>query len=644
VSGICVVVHWNDRPIDPHTIHAMTTAAHHRGPDGIHTWTTPTTALAHLANHITPEDQHDHQPHTHHHLTITADARIDNRDHLIPLLHAKGHLPTTNPTDSQLILAAHHHWGTDAPTHLIGDYAYAIYDTTTHTLTAARDPMGMRPLYYRTEPHRLLIASEIKQLLAAPDVPTEIFAPSIAAHLTGTFGPLDWTSYAGISQLPPAHVLVAADGSLRTSRFWDVDPDHRLEYADERAYAEEFRSIFVEAVRCRLRSVKPVGLFLSGGVDSGSIASAAGWLLQRGAVSPPSFRTYSWAFDTLPQCDERHISRGLVAHFGFPSTDVPAEEAWPLRDYPDHGPDRDEPYIGVYQALIEHTLAAGRAEGVGLMLSGDRGDLVSGGWVLDYLKLLRSGRLRDLWEELRLHGQSPGASLAGVAYQYLFRPLPSLTLRGVKRMLRRRRAAPRHGPFPDWIHPDLLARVDLAAIARDSEPIPTVSGYARRARYSLLFMLMHMRGVVWSERTNARLGQGFADPWSDRRIASFVLAIPQHVVNRPRELDKRLVRQAMRGIMPEESLRQATKIVPSPFYRRALREVSVDVIESLLAGSLAGERGFVDEGRLRDNYRRVRAGEPGHYAFWWALTLEMWLRQYWNGQTSPAMDRTPVGH
>jgi hypothetical protein len=104
------------------------------------------------------------------HTTIIASARIDNRDDLLP--HLQPHLQSPHPTDTELILAAHHHWGDDAPHHLIGDYAYLIHDTHRRTLHAARDPMGMRPLYYHHTKKRTLLASEATQILSAPGVET----------------------------------------------------------------------------------------------------------------------------------------------------------------------------------------------------------------------------------------------------------------------------------------------------------------------------------------------------------------------------------------------------------------------------------------------------------------------------------------
>jgi asparagine synthase (glutamine-hydrolysing) len=166
-------------------------------------------------------------------------------------------------------------------------------------------------------------------------------------------------------------------------------------------------------------------------------------------------------------------------------------------------------------------------------------------------------------------------------------------------------------------------------VEHDPEPPPALEGHARRTRYVLVFIPMHMRGMIWSERTNAAFGLGFVDPWSDRRLTEYVLSIPQAVINRPGELRKRLARAAMRGIMPEELRQNAAKIVPSPLFHQALRRTGVDTIRTLLTDMEAERRGYLNGDALRAHYETVVAGRGAHPTLWWALTLEMWLRRYW---------------
>src|SRR5918995_2294314 len=635
MSGICGMVNLDGAPIEPAALKLMAQAAAYRGPDGIRYHTEGALGLAHLALNVTPESVRERQPLASERgdLVLVADARIDNREELVRTLSAEGHLPDESPTDAELILAAYRCWGTECAVRLVGDFAFAIWDARRRRLFAARDAMAMRALYYRVEPRRVLFGTEVKQILAAPGVPARIFEPALGAYLVGCFGRLEWSFYEGISQLAPGHAVVVDGSGHRTWRYWDIDPEFRIEYSSEEEYVEHFLEVFLEAVRCRLRSTKPVGIFLSGGMDSGSIASTAGWLLRREElVEDRAFRAYSWAFEELPQCDERHISDGIAKHYGFPVTDVLADEAWPLKDYPDHGPDRDEPLIGVYQPLIERTLMAARSEGMGSVFSGDRGDLMVGDVVFDHLGLLRAGQLSALWDQLRAHARRSKESLGWVALSQLPKPLLLESWPwGAERALglRRRLRRSEEPPYPPWVRPEFAERIGLAEIVEQSEPPSPTTDQARQMRYGRIFILSSSRLMSADERTRARYGLGFADPWSDRRLAQFVLGVPQWRIQRVGE-SKRIARLAMRGLMPEQVRHRAGKTIPVSLFDRGFKERARDTVSALITGARAGERGYLDEAAFRNYYESFLRDGPQPYDFWWVLTLEMWLRRYWS--------------
>lgn len=130
------------------------------------------------------------------------------------------------------------------------------------------------------------------------------------------------------------------------------------------------------------------------------------------------------------------------------------------------------------------------------------------------------------------------------------------------------------------------------------------------------------------ERLYARAGIAYADPWRDRRIASFVLAVPQDVIRRPGTY-KPLLAEAMEGVIPEDVRRTARKIVPTPFFRWAMRGPARPIIRELMTDSQVVARGYVDERAWQDHYESILKGEEPRIDFYNALTLEMWLRKYW---------------
>lgn len=626
MSGICGSIAFNpSAPVDG--IDAMIGAAPWRGPDGVGVWRGDGAVLAHQALHVTPESRHEEQPLVDEEagLVLVADARIDNRDELQRTLRRdlRRSVRRNVITDADLILAAYRRWGTECAAHLLGDFAFAVWDRRKRQLFAAHDPMAMRPFYYRIEEGRVLFGSEVKQILAAPGVPREIFEPMVAMHLCGRFDRLDWTFYEGIAQLEPAHVLVVmADGNYRTWRYWDIDPTHQIRYENEQDYVAHFRELFKEAVRCRLRSHKPVGLFLSGGLDSGSIASMAGHLKETEGLLCPDFRTYSWKFPTLTQCDERHISDLICERYDLPATYIDAE-AVNLIGSPDGVPDADEPFMGVYQALLTEGLRQARAEGVGVIMSGHRGDLLVGNWIFDYLHLLKTGRWVQLARALRAHEAKLNVPARRAATLYLAQPLRAALrlkerLPGLYALLRRggqRDAA----DWPPWVGSKVRAQDKALPAPHGADK--KHRGWARQERYAAIQNAMHMRTTTWFNRMATSQHAAFADPWADRRLVAFVMAIPPRQVCQAGE-NKHILKEAMRGIMPPPVLQKSGKVDPSPLYQRALRSADILQVGSTF-GLSHSHSDVIDVPRLRQEISKETGAD---YRIWYALSLLLWNR------------------
>ena len=497
----------------------------------------------------------------------------------------------------------------------------------------------MRPLYYRAERDRVLFASEVVQLLAVPGVPDAPDERMVAAYLAGSFGDLAWTFHAGVAQVPPSHVVVLDPGSVRVRRFWDIDPEHRITHSSSREYAEHLRELYVEAVRDRLAPGQPAGVLLSGGIDSGAAASAAGWLIENEGAAR-GLHSYSWDFGTLTQCDERHISRHIIDRFGVAASDVFVEDAGPFSGYPDHQPHPDDPFHGHFQTMLDRAFSLAAADEVGPLFTGMRGDLAIGPVDEDYETLLAHGRFAGLAGELRRHRQATGEALGELLREQAV-PAAAAAARGsrtaawlrwaIGRSSRRPAGPPRQGAaqsLPPWIDPRLARRVALTEIvgAHAETVAPPVDGPLRRRRYEWLFMPMHLRWAVSHERRAASFGLDAVDAWSDRRIAEFCVAIPQQVIQQPGSIDKTLARQALVGVAPAAFLRTADKIVPGPLYVRTLRTSAVPVVRELLTDSRAEQAGWLRAAPLWENYERFVAGGPLAAEFWWALSLEWWLR------------------
>jgi len=633
VSGVCGIIDLSGRPVLPADVDAMASAAAYRGDDGLGTWQSSFASFVYQASHVTPESVRERQPFEEpaSGLVVMADARIDNRTEMIDALrpHAPG-APVGYAawTDVDIVVAAFLTWGDDAAARLIGDFAIVTWDPKRRRLFAAVDPMGMRSLAYWWDGRRLVFATEVHQVLAAPDVPVRLFEPAIAAHLISDYEHHAWTPYEGVLRLTPGHALIVEDGNVRLTRTWDVDPSARSGVRSEADHADMFRTLFAQAVDARLRSRRGIGTLLSGGVDSGSVASMAGTLLRARGADTAAYRTYSWAFDELHEIDERHISDQIVDHFGFTAVAVAAERHGPLSDPPEHGSMRDGPFCSVYQALIQQALRHARDDGVGLMLVGLRGDVLVGESVTDTLGLLLNGHWRAVALELQAYRRLRRATLRSAVRRMLVQPavatiasLPAFA--GVARPPRPSRKQP-----PPWVRADFLERTGLAEPSTSATHAPPgLHGEVRRRRYEAVFANLVASAMTWSEKLHAEAGIALADPWSDRRLAEFVMATPPWMVQRL-HVPKRLAREGMRGVMPEAVRSSLAKVAPYPLYRRALEHSAVHVIEDLIRDPITAAHGFIDADALRAHYADVRSGARDHAGLWPTLTLEVWLRAH----------------
>jgi asparagine synthase (glutamine-hydrolysing) len=616
MSGVCGVVRLDGGPVDAAELVAMTSAAAHRGRDGGGRLLLDHAGFAWQALRVTPEDVGDAQPVRLGDLVVVADARLDDRAGLRRSLGAGA--PPVDAADSVLIAAAWQRWGDRAPQRLLGDFAVVVYDVARRVLHAFRDPMGMRPLHYRVEPgRRVLVGSEVKQVLAASDVPVRIFEPAVAAHLAGPFVPPTSTFYEGVEALGPGEALrVDAEGRVRRRVWWSLDPEERIVYPQLGDYAEHFRELLLTAVADRMRSVGPVGVLLSGGVDSGSVAASAGWLREQGRAPQTDLRTISWGFEELAGCDERAWSERTCRRYGLPSTVVWGDEGYPLAGTEGRTPDQDDPYLHTYQALMASTVRTAGETGVRLLLTGMGGDEVAGDRVTDELGLLKAGRPVAALTDLRARGG---------------RTLVRQARRGAISAARRGRGGDGHpAPVtaPHWLDAGFAARAGLDGTLAAAWAAPAWRDRARAARVATIRSWSHQRAVAWQERWWTRHGLAHAAPFQDVRLARFAAAVPQWRMQRWTDR-KSLARAAMAGVLPDPVRQGPSDNEFAALYERGMRDRAVGVVEDLLDDPELARRGWVDAAGLRTEYRGYLAGAVGHHPPWWALSAELWLRRWW---------------
>jgi asparagine synthase (glutamine-hydrolysing) len=367
----------------------------HRGPDGQHREQLGEVTFAHAHLHSTPQSESETLPFidSNSRTLVTADARLDDRKHLLSNLG----LPITDPYligDGQLILRAYLKWGTDCPKHLKGDFAFAIWDDRTGTFFAARDHFGIKPFVYYKNNDLLAFASQPKAILACPFVPRSINQPRIADFFISYLEGVDYTStfFEDIHRLPPGHSLTVIAGKVAVQRYWKLEPSAQLKLSCDAEYGEAFSEVFSRAVHRRLQSNNTAGAMLSGGIDSGSIVAIARLHNKHSNLAP--LKTYS-AILTGPEaegtdessCIQMVIDQGDIDAY----TTTPDAFDDQIESYESAASRSDNPFDDA--PLTERVFQKASQQGDKSILTGADGDLTTSISSRYLYYLLREGKI-----------------------------------------------------------------------------------------------------------------------------------------------------------------------------------------------------------------------------------------------------------
>lgn len=354
-------------------------AMHHRGPDGAGEWwsTDGCVGLGHRRLAIIDLSPAGHQPmlNATGDLCIVFNGEIYNFGDLRTELASKGHAFRSH-SDTEVILAAYREWGTDCLSHLNGMFAFALFDLRQKQIFLARDRAGEKPLFYAQAKGEIRFASELKGLLADPAFPRRINPESLDCYLAMGYVPGDRCILQGVKKLPPAHALVfnLDNGSSQVWRYWqlpELDPSAANGQVDEEQLLDELEGLLEDSVRRQLVADVPVGVLLSGGVDSSLVTAMA-------VRASAKVNTFTIRFPGYAKYDETEHARLIARHFGTEHVELDAGETT-VDLLPMLARQFDEPMVDssmiptflVSRLVREHCTVA---------LGGDGGDELFGGY------------------------------------------------------------------------------------------------------------------------------------------------------------------------------------------------------------------------------------------------------------------------
>lgn len=567
MSAIAGIFRRDGAPVDEADLHRMVDAMRRRGPDGRRMWAEGCVGFGHGALFSTLEAEREHQPCTlDGQVWITADARIDGWDDLRRKLEAHGRHVPSDVTDADLILHAYAVWGDRCVEHLIGEFAFVIWDGRSQEMLCVRDHFGSRSLYVHMTCTLFAFASDAGALLTLPDIPRRIDEGRIADYLVGVFEGIDFTStfFEGVERLPPATCRTVSRDRYVDRKYWALDPKREIRFRTDGEAVEAFLEVFTAAVSDHLRSPERVGSMLSGGVDSSSVvATARHFLKVRGLPPLPTFSAIS---EDEADVESQVIRAALTMEHLEPHLLKPSGLA-------DLFPEMEPLYTETHDLfdsgmpIPQAMYVMARRRGLKAVLDGVAGDLVVtlGGNHIRFL--LRQGHILEAISEARgwsrLHHRFPESPLkilfnnakAAVAPEWWGR----MRLNGSRK---RRAEAARKEAF---IHPDFANRINLVDRLRrmDEHHVHTHTqreDHMRRLSHPFLTAALERY-----DRVAAFHGIEARHPYHDVRLVEFCVALDWQLKDH-RGWSKALVRQAMARMLPEQVRWAMPRLNLSPQY------------------------------------------------------------------------------
>ena len=404
MCGIAGLINLDGEPVSPVVLRRMTDAIAHRGPDGEGQWIESNVGLGHRRLSIIDLSPAGHQPmiSADHRYLLSYNGEIYNYRELRTELEAAGFWFRSR-TDSEVVLNAIAHWGTDAFLRFNGMFALAIWDRKERRLILARDRYGVKPLYYSRQGKRFAFGSEQKAITSHGGFQRKLDAPALLEYFTFQNIFTDRTLLVDVRILPAGHYATLDEGGeLVLTRYWDYRFREPEKPASRQEYLEELDRLFRQAVNRQLVSDVELGAYLSGGMDSGSITAIA-------AQSFPNLKTFTCGFDLSSASgielafDERAKAEAMSARFKSEHYEMVLKAGDMERCLPRLAWHLEEPRVG--QSYPNYYAAKLASKFVKVVLSGSGGDELFGGYPWRYYRAVGSQSFEHYIDEYYLYWQ-----------------------------------------------------------------------------------------------------------------------------------------------------------------------------------------------------------------------------------------------
>jgi asparagine synthase (glutamine-hydrolysing) len=631
MCGICGVV--NSRPLDPverEALAAMNRRIAHRGPDDEGFYVGQGIGLAmrrlsiiDLATGHQPISNEDGT------LWIVYNGEIYNHAQLRRELEERGHQYRTQ-SDTETILHLYEEYGRDSVSRLRGMFAFAIWDERRRRLFAARDRLGIKPFYYLFAAGSFLFASEIKALLAYPGVRAALNPAAIPEYLTFGYLSGEESLFSGILKLPPGHTLELEQGGRpRVERYWDLAVEVDEPARPKQYYVDGYREQLEQAVSTHLMSDVPLGVFLSGGLDSSAVAALAT------NIRKSPLQTFSVGYGEQA-FSELGYAREVANHLGSEHYEVVVSREKFLASLPFLIWHEDEPLAWPSSVALYFVARLAR-EHVTVVLTGEGSDETLGGYSR-YAWTLWNAQCLEAWQKL-----TPAALRRLVRSAIASGPLGS-TLR---RKLGHTFLARNGEDWTSFYFDNFYSAFSLAEqqdLLCDPFRENAASAYNHALRFwnqssgDMLHRLLYtdiktylVKLLTKQDAMSMAASVESRVPFLDHGIVEFSARIPARFSLKGMA-GKQILKEALEGLLPKSILYRKKMGFPTP-WSQWLREAGWKHVSELILSPRSFERGLFQRKAVERLLGEHRAGHVDHSnRIWRMLNLELWLRVFVDGE------------
>jgi asparagine synthase (glutamine-hydrolysing) len=563
---------------------------------------------------------------------ITYNGEIYNHAELRRELEALGHRYRTR-SDTETIIHAYEEWGTQCVCRLRGMFAFVVWDDRKQQLFAARDRLGIKPIYYTGTGDTFLCASEIKALIASGWQKPEINMDAVPEYVTFGYMPGEQTLFRGIVKLMPGHVLIWKNGNISTSRYWDIPlPDGRYDNTSEDEVVNEFERLFRESVRMRLMSDVPLGVFLSGGLDSSAIAVT----MTQHMTEP--LKTFSVGFES-EYYSEFDFAREVASAIGAEHHEVILRPGEFFSSLPKLIWHEDEP-IRFASSIALHQVAQLASKHVKVVLTGEGGDELFAGYDRYWATMfnLRYGPLyeRAVPQWIREH------CIRGTYWKW---PLPLSVKKKISHSFLAHSMRPEEivfdnflAIFPQRLYSQLFTEDALRAVEninpyrelmalyhgrQGDDPLDRLL-YTDQKTY-LVELLMKQDNMSMAASIESRV------PFLDHELVEFSTRVPRQL-KLGRCSGKLLLKRAMQNLIPTSVIVRKKMGFPMPLNQWLRNEVG-RLFQSGVFSEQARMRGIFDIAFLQALLDEHIHGRRDHSeALWNIMNFEIWAQVFIDGK------------